>query len=482
MEALSLKLDNLEVTLGGKKIIDGLSWEIRKKEQWAVWGSSGAGKTVLAETLAGKHFYRGTLSGPWEDISIFQQKVLVVEQQHRFKNLSNQSDFYYQQRYNAYDASRTMTVAEDLQGYPNASSSGFQADELIDLFQIRQLLSEPLIQLSNGENKRLQIVKALLTDHTLLILDQPFTGLDAEGRRLLADLLNRLSAMGEWLMLITSPRDVPACFTHIAELKNGRILRQGGVADFSGSVAPGAKRPLPETFPSRISFYYPDFEYAVRLVNVNVRYEEKSILQSIDWEVKKGSCWSLSGPNGAGKSTLLSLITGDNPKAYANEIYLFDRRRGTGESIWEIKQKTGFLSPELHLYFDPTSTVYSTVASGLWDTIGLFRTLSPEQHELTLEWLDFLGLSAQANHLLRNLPSGLQRVALLGRAMIKTPPLLVLDEPFQGLDPEYLLRVKTLIDQYCGNYRATLIFVSHYVDEIPAAVNRFLRLEKGCIV
>lgn len=186
--------------------------------------------------------------------------------------------------------------------------------------------------------------------------------------------------------------------------------------------------------------------------------------------------------NGAGKSTLLSLITGDNPQAYANEIYLFDRRRGTGESIWDIKRKTGFLSPELHLYFDRSSTAYGTLASGLWDTIGLFRGLSEAQHELVLEWLDFLGFGQYRNTLLSSLPAGIQRMLLLGRAMIKTPPLLVLDEPWQGLDQEHIEGVKSLIDRYCETYRATLIFVSHYQEDLPGCINRFLRLKSGHIV
>jgi molybdate transport system ATP-binding protein len=179
---------------------------------------------------------------------------------------------------------------------------------------------------------------------------------------------------------------------------------------------------------------------------------------------------------------LLSLITGDNPQAYANEIYLFDRKRGSGESIWEIKQKTGFLSPELHVYFDRSATVYQALASGLWDTIGLFRRLSAEQDRLVLEWLRFLDLDAYRDRALGSLPAGLQRMALLGRAMIKRPPLLVLDEPCQGLDQEHIEQVKSLIDRYMETFNATLIYVSHYPEEWPACIGHTLKLEKGIVV
>ncbi len=478
MSSPILKLENVAVSFGGKQLLNGISLEIVKGEQWVILGPSGAGKTVLAHTIAGKYFFTGNISGPSDNPDTFQKRVIVVDHHHRFKNLNNRQDFYYQQRYNSYDASETISVADDLADYRDAEISGLDPEELIDLFLIRSLLPEPLIQLSNGENKRLQIVKALLTDHDLLILDQPFAGLDAEGRILLSEMIDRLSGMGEQMILITSTRDIPACISQVAMMDEGRILRTIKPNDLL-SAGPAGPFPAKIKFPSSIRFDYADFKYAVRFVDVNIRYEKKSILQHIFWEIEKGSCWSLSGPNGAGKSTLLSLITGDNPQAYANEIYLFDRRRGTGESIWEIKQKTGIVSPELHTYFDPGSTAFTAIASGFWDTIGLFRRISKAQTELADEWLDFLGLSNYRDRLLSSLPEGVQRMLLLGRAMIKTPPLVVLDEPCQGLDAEHIERVKNLVSSYCEFYEATLIYVSHYSGELPGCIQQFLRLEKG---
>jgi molybdate transport system ATP-binding protein len=477
MESPLLELENIEVALGGRNILDGVSLSILPGEQWAIIGASGSGKTVLAHTLAGKYFFRGSMRGAFDEPGSFQRQVLVVEQQHRFRDLRNRSDFYYQQRYNAQDASDSITVQEDLSACPDAAPRGLRKTTLIDLFRLHELLSEPLIQLSNGENKRLQIVKALLTRHALLILDQPFIGLDLQGRQLLAGILDQLSEAGEQMILITSARDIPSCFNRVAEMEAGRIVRRGQPADFQPATTAAPVHPKP--FPAALTFRYPAFEYAVRMVNVQVRYEDRQILQGINWEVRSGSRWSLSGPNGAGKSTLLSLITGDNPQAYANEIYLFDRKRGTGESIWEIKQKTGFLSPELHVYFDRSATVYQALASGLWDTIGLFRRLSAEQDRLVLEWLRFLDLDAYRDHALGSLPAGLQRMALLGRAMIKRPPLLVLDEPCQGLDREHIEQVKSLIDHYMATFNATLIYVSHYPEEWPACIGHTLKLEKG---
>jgi len=218
------------------------------------------------------------------------------------------------------------------------------------------------------------------------------------------------------------------------------------------------------------------------MVDVHVRYGERKILNNIHWVVKKGERWNLSGPNGAGKSTMLSLITADNPQAYSNEIYLFDKRRGSGESIWDIKQKIGFVSPELHLYFDYSATCFEVIASGFFDTIGLFRHLKNEQEEKILLWLKLLQLENIKSKRLSQLSLGEQRKTLLARALVKMPPLLILDEPCQGLDDEQAFYFKNLINQICEAFNTTLVYVSHYKHQIPGCVSHFLELEDGRII
>jgi molybdate transport system ATP-binding protein len=215
------------------------------------------------------------------------------------------------------------------------------------------------------------------------------------------------------------------------------------------------------------------------MVNVNVQYGDRSILKNISWEVKKGERWSISGPNGAGKSTLLSLITGDNTKAYANEIYLFDKRRGSGESIWDIKKKIGYVSPEMHVYFDYTATCFETVASGLFDSIGLFRALTAAQRDQVNQWVALFHLEAVQNKLLSLLSAGEQRLVLLARALVKNPPLLILDEPCQGLDQEHVQQFRLIIDDICRMFDTTLLYVSHYKEEIPECVTHFMQIEEG---
>ena len=224
------------------------------------------------------------------------------------------------------------------------------------------------------------------------------------------------------------------------------------------------------------------FSVAVKMVDVTITYGEKVLLHHINWEIKKGERWNVSGPNGAGKSTILSLITGDNPQAYANAIWLFDRRRGSGETIWEIKQKIGFVSPELHLYFDTGASCFEVIASGLFDTIGLFRPLNPAQEQQVLLWMQLLALEPLRHKRLAQLSTGQQRMVLLARALIKNPPMLVLDEPCQGLDEAQTRYFRALISLLCEAFSKTLIYVSHYRQEIPDVVDRFLKLDNGVVV
>jgi molybdate transport system ATP-binding protein len=217
------------------------------------------------------------------------------------------------------------------------------------------------------------------------------------------------------------------------------------------------------------------------MVQVTIRYGEKTVLNNINWEVKKGECWHVSGPNGSGKSTLLSLVTADNPQAYANELYLFDQRRGRGESIWDIKRRIGFVSPELHLFFDQSATCFEVIASGLFDTIGLFRQLSATQQEQVTACMELLQLSSIRTKRLFQLSLGQQRMVLLGRALVKNPPLLILDEPAQGLDEAQTSYFKNLVSYICEHFNTTLVYVSHYAQDIPSCVTHYLELEEGKI-
>jgi molybdate transport system ATP-binding protein len=470
-----LQLNNVSVKLGARQVLSDINFIIHNGEQWALTGDSGSGKTVLAQTIAGRHFHSGHIQAAFGTPETYHHSIVLVEQQHKFKARNNTSDLYYQQRYNSFDAEDTITAAEALGediSLPHVAS-------IISTLQLDDILHEPLIQLSNGENKRLQIARSLLLHPSFLILDNPFLGLDANGRSILNEILEKLSQQQIPFLLITTPHELPACITHVATLAMGSLVSAVAKADYIPPVQQKLPSFSPELLRSLVHPVEADFEYAIRMKNVQVNYEGRHILKNINWEVKKGEHWSVAGPNGAGKSTLLSLLTGDNPRAYANEIYLFDRRRGSGESIWDIKKKIGYVSPELHLHFDPLSTCFQAVASGLFDTIGLFRQLDSITEELVMQWLKLFELDKKAHRLLSMLAAGEQRLVLLARALIKNPPMLILDEPCQGLDEITTARFRESVNEICLLSGATLLYVSHYQQEWPECIDKHLSLDKG---
>ena len=475
--SFQLEVKGLSVRKSSSIVIDEVSFSVPAGGHLAIVGPAGSGKTTLALALAGRLFVSGEVifSADHKD------RIVWVEQEHHFRNLSNTSNFYYQQRFNSMDAEDALTVAEYL-------GQDIAGNELLKPFRIDLLLEKPLIQLSNGENKKVQISKALLAEPKVLILDQPFVGLDVNARAFLHERINELAASGIMIILVTQPHEIPACITEVVSLAKGHKATVTTRSAFDQQLAATKehrkKHALNGSLLDRLvnKANSDSFEFIVKMKNVNISYGDKKILQSIDWEVKPGDCWLLSGPNGAGKSTLLSLITADNPQAYANEICLFDKRRGSGETIWDIKKRIGYLSPELLLFFDNSNSVFEAVASGLFDTIGLFRQVSDEQMELIYHWLELLGIKALGRKRLNELSAGEQRKALLARALIKNPPLLILDEPCQGLDDETEEELINLIDVICRKGNRTLIYVTHYANRRPECIDKLMRLENGRVV
>ncbi|MBS1654005.1 MAG: ATP-binding cassette domain-containing protein [Bacteroidetes bacterium] len=475
-DKMLLEVVRLTIRRGDRNILDDISFQLNRGEHLAITGPSGSGKTLLGLALAQQVFYRGEITYT----KGLQQSIAWVEQQHHFKNRSNTTDLYYQQRFNSFDAEDTLTVSEILPGDAESVAS------LLDKMKISYLADKPLIQLSNGENKKVQLATALLKYPSVLIMDQPFTGLDKETRIYLHHLVNELAMDGILIILITDANEIPECITHVASLEEGRLAGFESTDVFREKVSPfilsAPVTGLTEQKWNSVSHStQQDFSTAIKMENVTVKYGTKTILNAINWEVKKGECWLLSGPNGAGKSTLLSLVTADNPQAYANSIYLFDKKRGSGESIWDIKKKIGFLSPELHVFFDSSYTCFETVASGLFDTIGLFRQLTDADKEAVKDWMEITGVLSLQHKKLLELSLGQQRLVLLARALVKDPPLLILDEPCQGLDTAKQAQVLELINAVCVHGNKTMVFVTHYADDRPACINKFIRLEGGTV-
>ena len=461
-------------------VLQGLDFAIQKGEHWLLTGEAGSGKSTLAKVLYGQAFYTGNLTIAFNNETT-QPHISYVPQWHHFTNHAGINDFYYQQRYNSADAEDARTVTEDIQAdFPAATRQ--QTNNLLEQFGIGHRADASLLMLSSGEQKKLQLTKAVLAAPQLLILDNPYIGLDIASRKQLNQILGSLTQQGTQLIIISDAQEIPACITHVA------VLAQASLEVIPKAAFNPANYNLKTSFSFDTDllgdvFTAPpansNFDYAVQLKKVNISYGDKNVLQQVDWTIRKGEKWLLQGHNGAGKTTLLSLITGDNPQAYANDITLFDKRRGSGESIWDIKKKIGLVSPELHWYFDKNTTCREVILSGFFDTTGLYRAASEEQKQTADSWLHCLQLQAISNKLLAHVSVGQQQLLLLARAFVKNPPLLLLDEPFQGVDEQHAAQFISLIDHWMEQPERTLIYISHRNDQIPACINNVFVLEQG---
>jgi molybdate transport system ATP-binding protein len=494
-----LTIQHVTVRYLNNILFTDLNFNINKGENWAVIGKSGSGKSALLQTIAGRFSITGgevkyiffddfLADNDVKDDALTHHKLIaLVESKHHFRNLSNTTEFYYQQRYNSSDSEDALTIEQYLQQIKTVNNDNiyWTFDKVVETHNLTALRNKQLIKLSNGETKRLMLAAALLKNPVILLLDTPLTGLDVQTRAAFNVILNEITASGITVVMATSPHEIPDSITHIAALDNGSIVQVIEKAHFNPELFiedTSTKIDLNKLSALLNNTDKPHYNLIVQMNQVNIRYGDKVILNNVNWQIFPGERWALLGPNGAGKSTLLSLINGDNPQAYANDIILFDKKRGTGESIWDIKKKIGFVSPELHQYFPTDNSCLQVIESGYYDTLGLFRPSQKAKTDAALSWMQALEIDQYARHLLKNIPASAQRLCLLARALIKNPDLLIFDEPCQGMDDHQQYHFKQVVNTICELSPVTLIYVTHYQHEIPDSVTKVLRLDKGLVV
>ena len=348
---------------------------------------------------------------------------------------------------------------------------------LYELFHLEGLLDKYIILLSSGELRKYKLAASLFTNPRVLIMDNPFIGLDAQTRDQLKELLTMLAKeQGLQIILVLAKTDeIPEFITHIVEVKEMKVMPK--VAHRGQSLCnPVANAPYSQQGQSPCATAAP--EEVIKFNKVTIRYGTRTILKDLDWTVRKGEHWSLSGQNGSGKSTLLSLVCADNPQSYACDISLFGHRRGSGESIWDIKKHIGYVSPEMHRSYKQNIPAIQIVASGLKDTVGLYVKPNEAEQAQCRKWLNIFGIGHLADRNFREMSSGEQRLILVARAFVKEPSLLILDEPLHGLDDVNRRMVKNRVDEYCQDPEKTLIYVTHYQEELPRCIDHALYLER----
>jgi molybdate transport system ATP-binding protein len=538
-----LKLDNTSVRLRDRLYLENTSWQINPNEHWAILGPNGSGKTTFAKSLFGAvPVVRGDIVYNFSNedrrnpFSMANAIGYVSPELHRdiierenledsFREFSGKIDeittvkhIILNRRvestttrkaggldFTAIGGKRQGSKApQSLRVEPGAnhpvwktqSADRAQAEKRLNSVAkkigIEALLERNIRSLSTGEMNTALIAKALIKRPRLLILDEPFDGLDAKSRNALAKIINDLMGGSMHVILITHRfAEIVPNITHVLLLKHGKIFKSGKKEDvFTDAnidrVYEIEDRPI-ENYPQKISRTIsaaekkgsPSARILIEMKNVAVKYGRQLILDQFNWRVKEGENWTILGPKGAGKSTVLTLILGDNLQAYANEIYLFGKRRGSGESIWDIKKQIGLISADLQIRQHKNINAFDVVCSGFFDSNGLYKRCRPEELSIATEWTHFIGIDELAEHKFGRLSHGQRQLVLIARAMVKSPEILILDEPFQGLDIKNRTKILDIFEYIGSQTRTNLIYVPNQGEEALTCITHVLNMDHG---
>lgn len=436
-------------------------------------GSNGSGKTSLAKALARELIVESgsALIDVKQDIAriSFEKQLELIDKDYSLRSADNAS-------------------AEELYGvtprqiiYKSSSSNEETIKSLCDNLDLTKLLDRPYYVISSGEGRKVLIAQAILANKNVLIMDAPYDGLDVKTRAQLKELFRSIYESNRLLILIVNRYDeIPEFADYLGIIDDCELVKYGSrqeiLADLEfmqlqnnealNNVAlPKAPKDVePYCVPGPL----------VDMKDVVVRYQDNIIIDKLSMTINRSENWQIVGPNGAGKSTLLSLITGDHPQGYSNNLKLFGVQRGSGETIWDIKKNIGFVSPAFHLSYRVNCSVINVILSGFFDTIGLYDNPGDEKIILAKEWLRVIGLEMQARSPFNSLSFGQQRIVLIARALVKHPPLLILDEPLQGLDNMSRLLVKKFVEYLLTTEGTQVLFVSHHVEDAPKGITNLL--------
>ncbi len=459
---------NASVKIRTSVLLQNINLQIIKGDVLGIIGSNGYGKTVLAKAIAGEL----AVSGDIIDDGIFMKKRFVPF--HSSLSLSNGGAVYRQQRWNKIDTEPLPKVSDELQKCENFATAAY----LLKQFGLVHLYESFVINLSNGEQRKLELLKALSAKPDLLVLDNAYTGLDSSARPLLTQMLETLILQGQTIVMTgLELKDFPQSVKQFVVLEEG--VMKGSCS--RKEVTTVKLQPI-EFKMETLHWTNSAFTELVYLNNVSLQYEQRVILDAVNWQINIGERWSLSGPNGSGKTSLLNLIFGDNPKAYGCDIRLFGKQKGTGESIWDIKARIGFVSPELHQFLPQNQSVIDVVCSGFSEAESSFKKPTGFQRDVARQWLKSLNYNEIGNRLFGELSTSAQRIVLFIRTLVKNPPLLILDEPFQGLDSTHVRLLKDLLNRIAAESNCAMIFVTHIPKELPECFSFHLKLKDGVVV
>lgn len=510
-----ITVDNATLRLQDRMILQNSSWQIHADEHWAILGPNGSGKSTFVRSLWGGVPVRSgrilfNFMGSETDAHVvplrdaigyvsFETHQVLMEHEGMQEDLRA-----FASKTDEVTTTRDVIFSGILANRALSSADEKKCVEIADLLSIRHLLHRSITSLSTGEIRKALIARALMKSPKLLILDEPFDGLDETSRQTLTESIHHLMTGSLRVILVVHRlEEILPHITHVLFVKDGQLFMQGpkdeiltseNISQLYGCqlqlekndggyrVSYGIEKKEPIDTGLLCEERHQDLpEILIEMRDTTVQYDGRVVLDQLNWVVKRGENWAILGPNGSGKSTILRLILGENLQGYANQITLFGKRKGTGETLWEIKKRIGAVSSELQVQYRKKMSAYDVIASGFYDSIGLYQYPTPEQKEIVDRWIQILRIEDIAHRPYHQLSYGQKRLILLARAMVKSPVLLIVDEPCHGLDIPNRKRVLEILERI-GHTQTNLLYVTNHKDEILNCVTHVIRIHKGRVL
>ncbi|ELB2783383.1 molybdate ABC transporter ATP-binding protein ModF [Vibrio alginolyticus] len=436
-------------------------WKINTQQSWGIFSADGDIGSLLGDLICDE---MSPDSGEIELNGLSVAQVSLSEQQRLLERELEKDDTDFLDRIDQGSTVYSLILEQ------NQDTN--LTEQLVNDLDLSHLKDSGFRVLSTGETRRVMLARALATQPDLVLLDNPFTGLDIAHRAAHARYLHSLSQNVQLLITFSRESDMPEWINSIALFSAGKLDSTMDKSSWDnhpiiGQIKSQSKQQSEEMMSlirqhqHSTPFNNPIFE----LKNGAVEYTDKKIFTGLNWRIDKGQHWQVKGPNGCGKSTLLGLIFGDHPQCYSNDIDIFGKKRGTGETIWEIKQHIGMVSSALHLQYRVNCSALEVILSGFYDSIGLYNQPTRKEMDIANEWLDILHMSQYKKTSFKQLEYGQQRLLLIARAIVKQPTLLILDEPYQGLDFLGRRLVKNTLELIARENLSQLLYVSHYQED-----------------
>ena len=489
-----------------------LSWEMKEGEVWLVTGPNGSGKADFLNALAGAGNGDAGVGGVkitpnseglFSDIFSDSTDVVSLERAARLIQEERENDESdYIEGGVDHGRSGRVFIAQALKG----DARHLENEPAIKLCGIEKILDRGLKYMSTGEIRRTLLARALVSGKELLILSDPFAGLDLQSRTILLDFFDSIArksgaGSGRPHIILGMERwhEIPDAVTHVLEFCNKEVSYCGERAGYEkllkerNQAEAAGQEEKRQNFKDGFEELTANTESAesaenskinaaadllVEMHDVNVGWDDHQVLRHLDWKLVRGQHWLVRGPNGSGKTTFLELITGDNMQVFSNDVRIFGNRRGSGETIWDIKKRLGIVSYRMHVEYRMLggTSLLAVIISGFRDSIGLYDQPTDLEIATAKKWLALGGFEGRESENFGNLSYGEQRAILILRSAVKSPEILILDEPCHGLDEGYRAKILQLMELIGNGGTTTMLHVTHDPSEVLPCEKHILEL------